>query len=62
MMKNMMKSKNENWEKELKRPEVEVKRDSVNPEFLNSKTSQEDSEYTSKTLNNTTDFCIKEMK
>ena len=61
-MKNMMKLKNENWEKELKRHEADGLRDEVNPGRLNSKTSQEDSEDTSKMLNNTTDFCIKEVK
>ena len=54
-MKNMMKLKNENFEKELKRH-------AAGPECLNSKTSHEDSEDTSKMLNNTADFCIKEVK
>ena len=61
-MKNMIKLKNENLEKELKRHETDGRRDAVNPECLNSKTSQEDSEGTRKMLNNTTDFCIKEVK
>ena len=61
-MKNMMKLKNENLGRELKRPKVDWQRDALNPECLNSKASQEDSEDTSKMLNNTTDFCIKEVK
>ena len=54
-MKNMMKLKNENFEKELKLH-------AADPEFLNSKAKKEDADGTSKILNNTTDFCIKEVK
>ena len=61
-MKNMMKLKNENWEKELKRHECDWQRDALNPECLNSKAKKEDADFTSKMLNNTTYFCIKEVK